>query len=69
MIGYAAVNTGNNLLYLLLGAMLGFITLSGWLSERVLHATGLFKTMTPPKLHGISGSRTVALASASPETS
>ena len=35
-IGYAAVNTGNNLLYLLLGAMLGFIALSGWLSERIL---------------------------------
>lgn len=35
-IGFAAVNTGNNLLHLLFGAMLGFITLSGWLSERVL---------------------------------
>ena len=35
-IGLAAVNTGNNLLFLLLGAMLGFIALSGWLSERVL---------------------------------
>ncbi len=35
-IGFAAVNTGNNLLYLLFGAMLGFIALSGWLSERVL---------------------------------
>ena len=35
-IGGAAINTGNNLLYLLLGAMLGFIALSGWLSERVL---------------------------------
>lgn len=35
-IGFAAVNTGNNLLYLLLGAMLGFIVLSGWLSERIL---------------------------------
>ena len=35
-IGFAAINTGNNLLYLLFGAMLGFISLSGWLSERVL---------------------------------
>ena len=35
-IGFAAVNTGNNLLYLLLGAMLGFIALSGWLSEQAL---------------------------------
>lgn len=35
-VGFAAINTGNNLLYLLLGAMLGFIALSGWLSEQVL---------------------------------
>jgi uncharacterized protein (DUF58 family) len=35
-IGLAAVNTGTNLLFLLFGAMLGFIVLSGWLSERVL---------------------------------
>ena len=35
-VGFAAVNTGNNLLYLLLGAMLGFIALSGWLSEQAL---------------------------------
>ena len=36
VLGYAAINTGNNLLYLLFGAMLGFIALSGWLSERTL---------------------------------
>jgi uncharacterized protein (DUF58 family) len=30
------VNTGNNLLYLLLGAMLGAMGVSGWLSERTL---------------------------------
>ncbi|MEX0979515.1 MAG: DUF58 domain-containing protein [Gemmatimonadota bacterium] len=35
-IGLAGINTGNNLLYLLLGAMLAFIGVSGWLSERVL---------------------------------
>ncbi len=35
-IGLAAVNTGNNLLYLLLGAMLGVIALSGWLSEQAI---------------------------------
>jgi len=35
-VGFAAMNTGNNLLYLLLGAMLGFITVSGWLSERAI---------------------------------
>jgi len=36
-VGFAAMNTGNNLLYLLLGAMLGLITVSGWLSEQVIH--------------------------------
>jgi uncharacterized protein (DUF58 family) len=35
-IGFAALNTANNLLYLLLGAMLGLIVLSGWLSEQAL---------------------------------
>lgn len=35
-IGFAAINTGNNLLYLLLGAMLGFVAVSSWLSEQVI---------------------------------
>lgn len=35
-VGLAAVNTGNNLLYLVLGAMLGSILVSGWLSERTI---------------------------------
>jgi uncharacterized protein (DUF58 family) len=35
-IGLAAINTGNNLLYLLLGAMLGFIAVSSWLSEQAI---------------------------------
>jgi uncharacterized protein (DUF58 family) len=35
-VGFAAMNTGNNLLYLLLGSMLGFIAVSGWLSEQVI---------------------------------
>lgn len=37
-IGLAAMNTGNNLLYLLLGSMLGFIAVSGWLSEQAIRA-------------------------------
>ncbi len=37
-VGFAAMNTGNNLLYLLLGSMLGFIAVSGWLSEQVIGA-------------------------------
>ena len=35
-VGFAAINTGNNLLYLLVGAMLGFIALSSWLSEQTI---------------------------------
>jgi len=35
-VGFAAMNTGNNLLYLLLGSMLGFITVSSWLSEQAI---------------------------------
>jgi uncharacterized protein (DUF58 family) len=35
-IGFAAINTGNNLLYLLLGAMLGATAVSGWISEQTI---------------------------------
>jgi uncharacterized protein (DUF58 family) len=35
-VGFAAMNTGNNLLYLLLGSMLGFMTVSSWLSEQAI---------------------------------
>ncbi len=35
-LGFATLNTGNNLLYLVLGGLLGLIMLSGWLSEQVL---------------------------------
>lgn len=37
-VGFAAMNTGNNLLYLLLGSMLGFIVVSSWLSEQAIRA-------------------------------
>ena len=56
-IGFAAVNTGNNLLYLLLGAMLGFIALSGWLSEQALRRLEV-RRRTPP---GITVGRTVRI--------
>ena len=36
LLGFAAIGTGNNLLFLILGGMLGFITLSGWLSEQMI---------------------------------
>src|SRR5262245_50046212 len=35
-VGAAAINTGNNLLYLILGLLLGFIVLSGFLSDSAL---------------------------------
>lgn len=47
LLGVAAIGTGNNLLFLLLGAMLGFITLSGWLSEQMLR--GVEVRRRPPR--------------------
>ena len=35
-VGLAAMNTGNNLLYLLLGSLVGFICVSSWLSEQTI---------------------------------
>lgn len=46
-IGLAAINTGGNLLYLLVGAMMGFIAVSGWLSERVIW--GVAVQALPPR--------------------
>lgn len=40
-IGFAALNTANNLLYLILGGMLGMIVVSGWLSEQALRGLTL----------------------------
>lgn len=42
-VGFVAFNTGNNLLYLLFGAMLGLIVVSGWLSEQVIRDLGVFR--------------------------
>jgi uncharacterized protein (DUF58 family) len=36
LLGFAAVNTGNNLLYLLVSALLGFMAISGWLGQQNL---------------------------------
>lgn len=44
-VGAAAINTGNNLLYLMLGLLLGFIILSGFLSDSCLW--GLDVTFEP----------------------
>jgi uncharacterized protein (DUF58 family) len=40
-VGFAALNTGNNLLYLVLALMLAFLVLSGVLSESVLRGIAL----------------------------
>lgn len=45
-LGLAAINTGDNLLYLLLGGMMGFIVVSGWLSEQVVR--GIDVQALPP---------------------
>jgi uncharacterized protein (DUF58 family) len=45
-VGFAAINTGNNLLYLLLGWLLSFIIASGILSEQTLR--GLVVERRPP---------------------
>lgn len=41
LLGFAAVNTGNNLLYLLLSALLGFMAVSGWLGQQNLRRLSL----------------------------
>jgi uncharacterized protein (DUF58 family) len=44
IVGFAAVNTANNLLYLVFGLMLSFITASGVLSELMLQKISLVRT-------------------------
>ena len=48
-VGLAAVNTGNNLLYLLFAMMLSLILVSGVLSERALRRLTATRTL-PPRL-------------------
>jgi uncharacterized protein (DUF58 family) len=49
-IGFAAVNTGNNLLYLLLGWLLSFIIASGILSEMTLKRLAV-ERRPPPRVY------------------
>ncbi len=44
-LSFATLNTGNNVLYLLLGALLGLIALSGWLSEQSLQKNRITRTL------------------------
>ncbi|HEX6064179.1 MAG TPA: DUF58 domain-containing protein [Longimicrobiales bacterium] len=50
-LGLATLNTGNNLLYLLLGGLLGLIVVSGWLSEQAIRDVRIVRR-TP---HGVAG--------------
>ena len=49
-LGIAAINTGNNLLYLILGMLLSLIILSGILSNLVLHRIAL-RRILPSRVH------------------
>jgi uncharacterized protein (DUF58 family) len=49
-VGFAAINTGNNLLYLLLGWLLSFIIASGILSEMTLRALTV-ERRPQPRIH------------------
>ena len=49
-VGFAALNTGNNLLYLVLSLMLAFLVLSGVLSESALRGIALRRRL-PRELH------------------
>ena len=50
-LGFATLNTGNNLLYLLLGALLGLIVVSGWLSEQAIQRIRMVRRAP----HGVAG--------------
>ena len=47
LLGFAAVNTGNNLLYLLVSALLGFMAISGWLGQQNLRNLSLSLVLPP----------------------
>jgi uncharacterized protein (DUF58 family) len=49
-VGFAAINTGNNLLYLLLGWLCSFIIASGVLSEMTLRQL-VVERRPPPRIH------------------
>lgn len=54
-LGLATLNTGNNLLYLVLGALLGLIMVSGWLSEQVLRGVFLRRKVPRAMTAGVPG--------------
>ena len=62
MVGFGAVNTSNNLLFLLLGMMLGLIIVSGILSEWVLQKVVVTRLASGDLYAGVEGSLRYELA-------
>ena len=54
VIGFAAINTGNNLLYLIVAMMLSLIVVSGLMSESTLRDITVKRT-SPPRLQKLPG--------------
>jgi uncharacterized protein (DUF58 family) len=67
-IGFAAINTGNNLLYLLLGWILSFIIASGVLSELTMRGLTVERTPPPRVIAGQPFLMEVAIHNDKPKT-
>jgi len=57
-VGFAAMNTGNNLLYMVLSLLLAFLVLSGVLSESALRGLEV-KRRLPPEMHAEAPARVI----------
>ncbi len=55
LLGVGAINTGNNLLYMLLGMMLGLIIVSGIMSESMIRKVAIERLPSPPLFAGSEG--------------
>src|SRR5690606_31146431 len=62
-VGFAALNTGNNLLYLVLSLMLAFLVLSGALSEAALRGLDVERRLPPEWIAGAPGAVVLEIAS------
>ena len=58
-VGFAALNTGNNLLYLVVSLMLAFLVLSGVLSEAALRGIRIRRRLSPEVFAGRENSVTL----------
>ncbi len=54
-VGFAAINSGSNLLHVIFGVQLGVIVASGMLSERMVTRTGARRVVTSPLFAGAPG--------------